>query len=209
MDHLAITAPSLAAGAAYVREVLGVSPQAGGVHARMGTHNQLLKLGEKLYLEVIAVNPDAPPPKRPRWFALDAPDPTRPIRLATWIARTDDIHAAAAASPVPLGGIVPMSRGRMNWHITIPADGSLPLQGIAPALIQWAEGPHPAAMLEESGCSLVRLEGFHPAAGKIAAVLAAIGFTGDVAVSALPPGEKPCLVAHIQTPGGLRQLGAP
>lgn len=156
MDHMAIIAPSLEVGVEYVRQTLGVNPQAGGEHPRMGTHNCLLKLGEKFYLEVIAINPNAPQPNRPRWFQLDEPDPSQPIRLATWIARTDDIVAASTASPISLGEVEPMSRGQMNWLITIPADGSLPLHGIAPTLIQWTAGVHPAASLQESGCKLVR-----------------------------------------------------
>ena len=206
MDHIAITAPSLEGGVEYVRQTLGMSPQAGGEHARMGTHNYLLKLEEKFYIEVISINPHAPQPNRPRWFQLDEPDPSQPTRLATWIARTDDIYAAVSASPVPLGVIEPMSRGQMNWLITIPADGGLPLQGIAPTLIQWTAGGHPADTLQESGCTLVRLEGFHPEAGKIISVLESIGFEGDFRVSELPPDQKPYLVAHIQTPAGMRQL---
>lgn len=58
MDHIAITAPSLEAGVEYVRQTPGVSPQVGGEHPRMGTHNYLLKLGEKFYLEVISINPN-------------------------------------------------------------------------------------------------------------------------------------------------------
>ena len=209
LDHMAITAPSLEVGVEYVRQTLGVSPQVGGEHPRMGTHNCVLKLGEKFYLEVLAINPNAPPPNRPRWFQLDEPDPFQPMRLATWIARTDDIHAATTASPIPLGQVEPMSRGQMNWLITIPADGSLPLHGIAPTLIQWSAGVHPAATMRESGCALVHLEGFHPEARKVTSVLESIGFEGDFRVSALPPGQKPCLVAHIQTPAGLRQLSTP
>jgi len=207
MDHMVIIAPSLEVGVEYVRQTLGVNPQVGGEHPRMGTHNCLLKLGEKFYLEVIAINPNASQPNRPRWFQLDEqPDPSQPIRLATWIARTDDIVAASTASPIPLGEVEPMSRGQMNWLITIPADGSLPLHGIAPTLIQWTAGVHPAAVLQESGCALVRLEGFHPEAKKVISVLESIGFEGDFRVSALPPDQKPYLVAHIQTPAGLRHL---
>jgi hypothetical protein len=209
MDHLVITAPSLEAGAAYVRQTLGVNLQAGGEHARMGTHNCLLKLGEALYLEVIAINPNVPRPDRPRWFQLDEPDQSQPVRLATWVARTDDIHAAATASPIPLGAVEPMSRGRLNWLITLPEDGSLPLHGIAPTFIQWNTEVHPAATLQESGCELVRLEGFHPEAGKVIGMLESIGFEGDFRAFELPPGQKPYLVAHIQTPEGMRQLSAP
>lgn len=209
IDHLVITASSLDDGAELVRRALGVTPQVGGGHQRMGTHNCLVKLGDTTYLEVIAADPAAPKPDRPRWYELDALETNASPRLATWVARVNDIAAAQAASPVPLGRVEPMSRGRMNWLITIPADGSLPLQGVAPTLIQWAGGHHPASRLDDLGCSLVRLEGFHPEAGRIAAMLKAVGFDGEFTVASLSKNEKPFLVAFIQSPVGMRQLGLP
>ncbi|HVR48900.1 MAG TPA: VOC family protein, partial [Pseudorhodoferax sp.] len=109
IDHLAIAAPSLQAGSDALFAQLGLRPQAGGRHDRMGTHNLLLRLGGALYLEVIAVDPAAPAPARPRWFGLDALAPDAAPRLACWVARTDDIVGAAAA--LPLGEVLPMSRG--------------------------------------------------------------------------------------------------
>src|ERR1700737_3332136 len=127
IDHITVTAPSLAVGVEYVRQALGVVPQAGGEHPRMGSHNCLLKLGDAVFLEVISINPDAPPPSRPRWFELDQPDLNRYPRLAMWVARTNDIQAAVNASPVFAGDVEPMTRGRLEWLITIPKDGSPPL----------------------------------------------------------------------------------
>lgn len=205
LDHLVITAPTLAAGVDHVARALGVAPQQGGEHVRMGTHNALLKLGDSVYLEVIAINPDAPPPKQPRWFELDEEESNESPRLATWVVRTNDLKAALLASPVVSGYATSMSRGELNWTITVPRNGSLPLQGVAPTMIQWQE-KHPAGAMKDSGCSLIRLEGFHPRAEKVTAMLKAIGFQGDFSVAQLAPGERPCLVAHIQTPGGVRQL---
>lgn len=209
MDHMTITAPSLAIGVEYVRQTLGAIPEIGGEHPRMATHNCFVKLGQKFYLEILAINPRAPTPPRSRWFQLDQPDPECPTRLATWILRTDDIKAAAAASPVPLGYVEPMSRGQINWLMTIRQDGNMPLDGIAPTLIQWPAGVHPTNTLRDSSCFLVRLEGFHPEPKQVTSVLEAIGFKGDFRVSALPTGASPYLVAHIQTPTGLRRLSAP
>ena len=207
LDHIVITTPNLALGVDYVRQTLGVTPQVGGQHPRMGTHNYFLRLGDTSYLEVIAVDPNAPPPQRPRWYALDQVGPDEHPHLATWVARTDDIEAAASASPVFLGSVEPMTRGQLHWHVTIPKDGSLPCQGIAPTLIQWPLGTHPTATLEDLGCSLTRLECFHPDPETISAVLAAIGFSGEISLRHLPIGARPYLVAHIKSPMGLCSLG--
>ena len=39
----------------------------------MGTHNRVLGMAGGMYLEVIAIDPDAAAPERPRWFGLDEP----------------------------------------------------------------------------------------------------------------------------------------
>ena len=206
LDHLVVTAPSLPTGVEFLHRALGAIPQTGGEHPRMGTHNCFVRLGERLYLEVIAADPDVPHPGRPRWFQLDRPESVRACRLATWVVRTDDIRAAAAASPVPLGNVEPMSRGQLSWLITIPADGSLPLEGVAPTLIQWPTEAHPADTLQDTGCRLLRLEGFHPQPDAVSGMLKAIGFQGEFEVSPLARGQPAHLVAHIQTPQGRRRL---
>ena len=206
IDHLAVTAPTLEAGVAYVREVLGVEPGPGGEHGRMGTHNRLLRLGDSLYLEVIAPNPAMPAPGRPRWFGLDDLAADAPPRLGAWVLRTPDIRAATAAAGAALGDVEPMSRGTFEWLITIPADGRQPLGGVAPALIEWRAGGHPAERLPDCGLALERLEIFHPEPLRVERLLAALGFAGPVAVHELPADEVPYLAARIATPGGLRRL---
>ena len=59
IDHLVIAAETLEQGAEYVLKMLGVDIPFGGVHPKMGTHNLLMQLGNTLFLEVIAINPDA------------------------------------------------------------------------------------------------------------------------------------------------------
>lgn len=203
MDHITVTAPTLESGVEFVTTKLGVAPRQGGKHPRMGTHNCLLKLGDTLFLEVIAPDPDAPRPGHPRWFELDAMAPDAPPRLAMWVARTADIRAACAACPEPLGEIEPMSRGLLDWLITIPADGSLPFNGCAPALIQWHANRHPASDMAESGCTLTQLEIRHPDADRLSRLLRRIGFEGMASVSVA---ERPSLRAHFLTPDGARLL---
>ncbi|WP_050462398.1 VOC family protein [Herbaspirillum autotrophicum] len=206
-DHLVVTAFTLADGVAWVERTLGVSLQNGGEHVRMGTHNALLRLGPDFYLEVIAVNPAAPKPDRPRWFGMDALHAGSPPRLAGWVVRTNNIAAAVAASPVDVGPVESMSRGTLNWLITIPADGRFPLDGVMPTLIEWHTPSHPAANLQESACTLHRLQGFHAQAVDIMRSLALIGLQDDILISAPAAGQAPYLRAEIHTPDGLRVLG--
>jgi hypothetical protein len=209
IDHVTVTAPTLEIGSEFVRQTLGVAPQAGGEHPRMGTHNLLLRLGDSLFLEVISANPAAPAPMRPRWFALDTLHPDSAPRLATWVARTSDIQATASACSEPLGNIEPMSRGTLDWLISIPSDGGLPLNGIAPVLIEWHAEAHPAAKLQDYGLSLVKLELFHPDPERVARLLRPLGLDGPLSISATAGDDAPSLVAHINTPWGLFPLSAP
>src|SRR5580765_5547086 len=102
-DHLIVGAQALQQGCDWVEQQLGVRPQPGGKHVPMGTHNALLELGPRFYLEVIAVDPDGVPPSRPRWFDLDEPRMKAALaegpQLAHWVARTNDIAAAVARLP--------------------------------------------------------------------------------------------------------------
>ncbi|MDN3627490.1 VOC family protein [Methylobacterium isbiliense] len=208
LDHVAIAANSLEAGVAAVEEALGVAFGPGGQHREMGTHNRLLRLGSDLFLEVIAIDPAAPPPGRPRWFAFDAAGTA--ARLAaprpwTWVIRADgDPEAARAALPPALGPFVRVSRGALAWRLTVPEDGGMALDGYLPALIAWPEGPHPAARMAEAGCGLRRLTVVHPQAERIRAPLAAL-LDADrrVAVETGPPH----LAIEIDTPHGPRRLG--
>ncbi|QXL83919.1 VOC family protein [Comamonas sp. NLF-1-9] len=206
LDHLVVTCHSLDAGAAYVAQVLGVAPLAGGEHPRMATHNRLLRLGESCYLEVIAPKPEAPAPGRARWFGLDALPPGAPPALRTWVARSSTIEQALAAASEPLGVAEPMSRGALNWLISLGADGTMVLDGAAPALIQWQDAEHPAARMPELGLALQQLEIIHPEPDRLSRLLSSLALQAPVRVRA---GDTPRLVAHIRTPQGLRLLSSP
>jgi len=207
LDHLVLATRDLAQGAAWLEDHLGVSLSPGGVHAAMGTHNRLLRLGPSLYLELIAIDQNAPAPPRPRWFALDTPQMQARIserpRLIHWVARCGDIAVESAACPELLGEITAMRRGDFEWLITVPADGHLPGGGLVPTLIEWRRPRHPAAGLPEVKCSLMKLEGFHPDPRPIRAALAALGVGGALALHA---GIDIELLAYLETPGGLREL---
>ena len=148
LDHLVVAAATLADGIDYVAAATGATPLPGGKHVAMGTHNALLRLGERAYLEIIAIDPDGAKPARRRWFDLDdialQAELTEQPRLDP-LGRAHRRHrAAAAASPLPLGTVHSMQRGDYRWRITIPDDGARPGRGLVPTLIQWDVPAHPA-----------------------------------------------------------------
>jgi hypothetical protein len=205
-DHLVLAAHDLDAGAKWLERHLGVALVPGGKHVRMGTHNRLLGLGDNFYLELIAIDPTAPPPGRPRWFALDRlPASDRP-RLIHWVARSRDIESDATRSAEPPGEILPMERGDYRWRITVPADGHLPGDGLVPTLIQWDVPFHPASRLPDSGCRLMKLECFHGQPVRIRTALDSLGLGSRLDVHPCADGEPAQLVAYLRTPRGLVEL---
>jgi hypothetical protein len=200
LDHLAVSAMSLDDGAAWVETALGVPLAPGGKHSHMGTHNQLLNLGD-LYLEVIAIDPDAAPPPSPRWFDLDSF--RGPPRLTNWICRTDDLDATLAAAPDGTGTATDLARGDYRWRFAIPASGRLPFGDCHPALIAWQGDRHPARDLPDRGVRLTRLEIAHPDAKALSTALR--GQPADPRLH-IGPGPYRSFRAVFSTPGGPRVL---
>ncbi len=203
-DHFAVSAETLDEGVAAVEAALGLPLGPGGQHARMATHNRLLGLGD-LYLEVIAIDPAAPPPDHPRWFDLDSF--AGPPRVTNWIARCDDLEAAAAAAPEGAGQPMQFARDDLRWRMAVPGDGRLPFDNAFPAMIQWqgaaATTRHPTRRLADAGCRLKRFEIAHPEAEALRAALAPLIAEARVAVV---PGPRPEMRAEIETPHGIRLL---
>src|SRR5689334_16080426 len=96
LDHITVAADNLAAGVAHAEAALGVKIPFGGAHPLMGTHNHLLRLGDSLFLEIVAPDPAAGMLTRRRWFGLDdcavRAELAKGPRFSTWVVAADDIE---------------------------------------------------------------------------------------------------------------------
>jgi hypothetical protein len=205
VDHLVVAARTLAEGVQWCEATLGITPGPGGKHLLMSTHNRLFSITSdafpKAYFEIVAIDPDAPPPGRARWFGLDTLELSSGPRLITFVARTVALDATLAASReagFDGGRVLAASRetpaGLLRWRIAVRDDGAVLCGGAMPTLIEWGEH-HPVSSLPASGVSLrsLVLRGVPKSALNIA----------QVSVDNAP---GPALEAQLQTPRGLITL---
>lgn len=208
LDHLAIVAPTLAEGVAHARACLGLDMPEGGRHPQMGTRNHLLRLGDDVFLEVIAVDEEAPAPARRRWFGLDAADTVRADweagrRLRGWVARTDGLDGTLAAHPGLFGEAARLTRGELAWRFALRDDGAWPEDGLAPCVMDWGPRGNPAPAMPDLGARLDRFVVEHPEPAVVAALHAALALRDPPAIE---PGPAFRYRATIRTPAGLRTL---
>jgi Glyoxalase-like domain len=200
VDHLVYACAELEQGVAEIEQVLGVRASLGGRHPMWGTHNALVGLGARSYLEIIAPDPDYTPTSGQRPFGLDAVSSSR---LVAWAASGRELQTwwnQAVLGGVHLGAIQSGSRRRadgvlLEWTLTdlrcVVGDG------VVPFLIDWGTSPHPS-LTAPKGALLAGLRAQHPDNERVRNMLSVLAL--DLNVDA---GLRPALIAEIRCPNGV------
>lgn len=201
LDHLVYATPDLEATGRELESRLGVRASAGGQHPGRGTHNALISIGPKAYLEIIAPDP-LQPATRPVWFDLD--QLTAP-KLITWAVRIDDLEGfVKEISPNANVGVVRSGSRKtpqgtiLSWQLTEPQ--LVQGVGLIPFLIEWHSRRHPADTAI-TGPRLVQLRIEHPEPELIRKQLHSLRL--EVAIG---QGSSPALVAVFEGANGLLEL---
>jgi hypothetical protein len=142
IDHIIYADPDLDSAVVHIERRFGVRARGGGKHLGQGTHNKLLALGPRAYLEIIAPDPEQPEPSHPRPYGVDGV--TRG-GLVGWALGCDDIDAALASArshgfdpgDVIDGQRVGPTRTMLRWRLTRNALTG----GLVPFLISWGDTP--------------------------------------------------------------------
>ena len=204
IDHLIYRAPDLAGAVADLEERLGVRAQAGGQHIGRGTHNALLALGPRTYLEIIAPDPGQPAPSVPRPFGLDGGSRAG---LVGWAIACRDIDAAVARAcsrGYDPGEVAGMQRATpagvvLRWQLTLGAAAD----GLVPFLISWGDTEHPARSAPR-GLILESFHLEHPHPASLVPMLTALGADAQIR-----PAAAPALIARLSGPNGSTVLHQP
>jgi Glyoxalase-like domain len=187
LDHIIWACSDLEQGTRRFEELTGIRPRFGGVHTGGLTHNALVAIGPRCYLEILAPT-GAARAEDDSWcrMARGAREP----RLLTYCLR----------GPRPLTEIAALGR-RQGWRDSVVADNGrrtpdgveLRWQWIAPKIdrfalafpffIDWLDSPHPAGSLRAADPDAsIRLRQFgvgHPLAAELHETLAQLGSLVD------------------------------
>jgi hypothetical protein len=201
IDHIIYAALDLEEAAADIKKRFGVSAASGGQHMEQGTHNMLLALGPRTYLEIIAPDPAQPEPSAPGPYGVDG---VTQGRLVGWALACDDIEKArgrARARGFDPGDVIEGQRVTstgtlLNWRFTRNALTAGPI----PFLISWGATTHPASSAP-AGLVLESLHIEHPDPPSLLGPINALGAQIEV-----KPAPETALVALLKCRRGTGEL---
>jgi Glyoxalase-like domain len=203
MDHLVYGVPELGEGIVAVERKTGIRADFGGRHPGRGTHNALLSLGDRRYLEIIALDPEQT--EAPHFFARELETLSKP-KLIAWAVAVDSVveiaeraKAANIETVGPLSGSRAQSGKLLTWktlRISAPSLWGLPF------FIEWNSGAVHPSETSPSGCSLAAFRIEHPRVEAMSHALASLGVDAVVV-----PAAHARLRAHLHSPKGEVELG--
>jgi hypothetical protein len=166
IDHIVFAVEHLETGIGEIHDKIGVKAIFGGHHKTFGTKNALIKLNDRIYLEILASDEKNSEVLTLRWMGIDVLTKNRFTRWAinaTNFEKDSNIlkeynakmgHISEGSRQLPDGSL-------LEWHLTLPL--GYPEVELVPFLIDWSKSEsHPTDLMPEMECELVELFGTHP-----------------------------------------------
>lgn len=204
IDHIIWACPNLESGIDELEAMTGVRARAGGKHPRLGTHNALLHLGDRCYLEIVAPDPNRD--GGPWSNSLQAlKEPT----LLHWVLSRSNLSDYANGLSGLIGGgnnVSSISRqhptlGALSWEILLLPNHQYGC--LVPFLIDWRDCTHPTELLEHK-CTLRSVRISTPDLPNMMKIASWLGIDAEFAEA-----SEPKLEFRIDTPNGELHLATP
>ncbi len=199
LDHFIYAGRDLDSLIADFSKLTSVTPGKGGRHPGLGTRNALTSLGDDIYFELLATDPEQKASlagtmggriealSAPRLLAymLKGDDLERQQRVLTKHGIESDLFDASRDTP----------DGRtLRWRLLVPRDN--PLGDFVPKFIDWLDTVHPATT-STRGCAFESFEIGHPDAARLNGLLEELA--ADVVAERA---DQPWFRMRMQTPQG-------
>ena len=162
LDHIVFGSNTLEEGTIFVENILQAKLSDIGYHKDMGTHNRVIRISEKVYLEVVAINPKIKNLINRKWFNLD----------------NSYLQSKLKKSPQIIGYVIEnnkrninkyydpffeVSRDSYKWKFAMPTfdnnilDSKIIEMGIIPSLISW-KSEKPINQMKKNQFELISFE---------------------------------------------------
>ena len=143
LDHIVYAVPNLEEAMNWFEAKAGIRPIFGGYHTTQGTQNALLKIGEKCYLELLAIDEENKEVTTPRWMGIDLI--TQP-KITRWAIQSSNLQTDSKVLRtynMEMGNITGGQRKKsdgklLTWELTMPL--AEPEVEVMPFLIDWQKG---------------------------------------------------------------------
>ncbi len=162
LDHIVFGAFTLEEGTEFVENILQAKLSDIGYHKDMGTHNRVIRISERVYLEVIAIDPKISKLNNRKWFNLDDLNLQSKLKkspqIIGYVIENTDISIKKYYDSFFLA-----SRGNYKWQFAMPTfknnilDSEIIEAGIIPSLISW-KSDKPVYQMKKNQFELISFE---------------------------------------------------
>lgn len=204
IDHIVYAVSDLEKAIASFEQQTGVPPFFGGYHLAQGTKNALVNLGDRCYLEFLAVDRENAKVPTPHWMGVDFIDTPQITRWALKSADLAKDSKIVTAYQTEMGVIQPGSRKMTNgdlltWSMVMPL--ATPKVELIPFMTDWSKSAsHPTDVLPAQ-CQMKAVKLVHPNPESIQQVLDALGAEVEVEI-----GVEPKIVLQLMCPNGMVEM---
>ena len=162
LDHIVFGSFTLDEGTEFVENILKAKLSDIGYHKDMGTHNRVIRISERVYLEVIAIDPKARNLNNRKWFNLDNSKLQSKLKkspqIIGYVIENNDMSIVKYYDP-----FFESSRNIFKWRFAMPnfnnniLDGEIIEGGMIPSLISW-KSDKPVYQMKKNQFELISFE---------------------------------------------------
>ena len=162
LDHIVFGSFTLDEGTKFVENILQAKLSEIGYHKDIGTHNRVIRISEKVYLELIAIDPKTSNLNNRKWFNLDNSKLQSKLKKSPqvigYVIENDDMNITKYYDP-----FFESSRNIYKWQFAMPTfnnnilDSEIIEAGMIPSLISW-KSDKPVYQMKKNQFELISLE---------------------------------------------------